>query len=96
MLRRGSDSSISVTFAEGISWFSFDARKAFTGGTIRTLIVTINGVDKEVVVNSGADTDDTVFNFEFDVVGDGPTTIVIKPKVAGNHQTTIDNFKWKE
>lgn len=96
MLRRGSDSSIKATFPNGVFSFNFDARKAFTGGTTRTLIVSINGEEEEVVLETDGGADDTIFNFEFLVEEEEETTIILKPKTQGNHQITIDNFVWKE
>lgn len=103
MLRRGDEpSSISATINGGISSFSFDTRKAFTGNLERILKITIT--DENNVELFTMTTDVLAF-------GDGASTVVIpvskdglnitgtftiKIEVVGtgNRQITIDNFKW--
>lgn len=100
MLRRASDSFLEATFPNGLSAFSFQYRKAFTGGAIRQLEVLVNGVvystTEEFGEGSGANT--TVFTHTLTINQAGPVVVRIKNvgdvTVTANKQSTLDNIVW--
>ena len=101
MLRRASDSYIEIIFTNGLSEFSFEYRKAFTGTSARQLEVLINGENIFTTPEFGtsSDTEETVYqaslsNLEYD----GEVTLKIKNvgTTTANRQTTIDNIAWTE
>lgn len=99
MLRRASDSKLtSGTITGGISSFSLQMRKAFTGTSERQLELYINGELKGTSQIIGtSEPDPTVYLFEVnDINIDG--NIVIEIKLVGstttNRQTVIDNITW--
>lgn len=104
MLRRSDEpSTLKASFSEGLSEFSFDTRKAFTGDTQRQLKVTIEHSAGTEMFEYGEETldfsdgeDDTVINVSeenLNILGDFTLKIeVIGP--TGNRQITIDNFEW--
>ncbi len=99
MLRRGSDSHITITFANGLSALSFEFRKAFSGGDYRELEIYINDVLvlSPKLIDVAGDHQTKTFLVELeDLTYEGEVIVKIKPKVSGNHQTTVDNFAWTE
>lgn len=96
MFRRGSDSYLEATFPNGIFDFSFDIRKAFTGGTTRDVEVYLNGdlYATERFAEADRETDVYTFKYVLDIIEE--VTIKLKPKVSGGHQMTVDNFIWRE
>jgi hypothetical protein len=98
MLRRASDSYLEATLPGGVGEFSFQYRKAFTGGSERQLELLVNGVaittSSAFGATSGAET--TVYNFSHTVNQPGNVTIRIKNvgSSSTNKQTTIDNITW--
>lgn len=103
MLRYGS-SFIQTTVQGGMTAFSLDFAKAFTGASVRQIkVVLTNGTDtltflgEEFGTVSGADA--TVRNLEaigFEITG--TITVTITQNFAStdtsSRQTNIDNFKW--
>lgn len=108
ILRRADEpSSLTGTFANGLKWFSFEYRKAFTGNNTRNYQVIVE--DETGVLYTGtiekqfaSGVDNTVYTFEVDLealgkIATGTVTVTIKAIGAtGNQQLTIDNFKWIE
>lgn len=98
MLRRASDSSLSGTISNGVGSFTFQYRKAFTGGNVRQLEVYANGVvvgtTPEFGEGSGEQTE--VYTFTVPINIDGEVIIKIKGvgETDANRQTTIDNIEW--
>lgn len=100
MLRRPSDSYLEATFPNGLSAFSFQYRKAFTGGAARQLEVLVNGevfsTTEEFGEGSGADA--TVYTHTLTINQAGPITVRIKgvgdATITQNRQTTLDNIVW--
>ena len=99
MLRRASDSYLSVTIPSGVGNFSFDYRKAFTGASPRQLELLVNGVSvgmtPEFGTISGTD-ETTVYNFNYDVNTASSVTLTIKNigSSTTNKQAVIDNILW--
>ena len=97
MLRRASDSYIQITFSNGLSAFSFDYTKAFTGGSDRILEVKINDAVVFTSENFGGST--IVYQTSLtDLEYTGNVVVIIKLQGATttNRQTTIDNISWTE
>lgn len=103
MLRRGDEpSSISATISGGISSFSFETRKAFTGDTDRILKITItdeNNVElftmTTPVLAFGSGGSTVVIPVSKEGLNiTGTFTIKIEVIGTGNRQIVIDNFKW--
>lgn len=103
MLRRGDEpSSISATITGGISSFSFDTRKAYTGNSERILKITItdeNNVELFTMTTPALAFGDGGSTVVIPVSKDGLNitgTFTIKIEVigTGNRQIVIDNFKW--
>jgi len=98
ILRRPNEpSSLEWTISDGVGILTFDARKAFTGGSNnRQLEVLVNGTSvwiSPTFGTSGADT--TVHNFSVPINEQGSTTIKIQLVGSnGNRQVTIDNISW--
>lgn len=99
MLRRVAEgSSLSATFTTGISSFSFEYRKAFTGtgNRLYSVDVTNNGETTTYVIppfGSASGADATVRTFELTGLNLlGETTIRIY--ATGTTQATFDNFSW--
>jgi hypothetical protein len=102
VLRRSDEpSSISATFNNGISAFSFNYMKAFTGGRARTYSVDVvnNGETVTYVIpefGEGTGANETVHKFVYE----GPALsgeVVIKIYATGNtgnQQASFDNFEW--
>ncbi|WP_026391979.1 immunoglobulin-like domain-containing protein [Haploplasma modicum] len=106
ILRRSNDpspSSITATFANGLVDFSFDYRKAFTGGTSRkySVDITNNGETTTIVIpefGAGSGDQPQVYTFKSELLNlTGEVVIKIYATGAdGNQQATFDNFKWTE
>ncbi|MFY0483846.1 T9SS type A sorting domain-containing protein [Flavobacterium sp. PLA-1-15] len=100
MLRRPSDSYLEATYPNGLSSFSFQFRKAFTGGAIRQLEVLVNGevVSTTQEFGEGAGADATVYTHSLTINQAGPVTVRIKcvgdATITANRQTTLDNIVW--
>lgn len=100
MLRRPSDSYIEATFPLGLSSFSFQYRKAFTGGAIRQLEISINGVVNSTTpeFGEGSGALETIFTHTLTINQAGPVVIRIRPvgevTITANKQVSIDNIVW--
>ncbi|HLV23716.1 MAG TPA: T9SS type A sorting domain-containing protein [Moheibacter sp.] len=98
MLRRASDSYLEATFELGVGEFTFEYRKAFTGGNERQLELIVNGeqVATTPVFGAGSGEDPTVHTFTHTLNIAGPVLIQIKNvgTSADNRQTVIDNISW--
>ncbi|NLN32034.1 MAG: T9SS type A sorting domain-containing protein [Flavobacteriaceae bacterium] len=98
MLRRASDSYLEATFEAGVGTFSFEYRKAFTGGNERQLEIIVNGeqVATTPVFGAGNGEDPTVHTFTHTLNIEGPVTLRIKNlgETDVNRQAVIDNISW--
>lgn len=98
MLRNAKDSYLEATISGGIGTFSFDYRKAFTGGNDRQLELIVNGVQVATtpVFGAGSGEDPTVHTFTHTLNIEGPVTIRIKNvgETDANRQAVIDNISW--
>ncbi|MBA5629641.1 T9SS type A sorting domain-containing protein [Moheibacter lacus] len=98
MLRRASDSYLETTLTSGVGEFSFEYRKAFTGGNERQLELIVNGtqVATTEVFGDESGEDPTVHTFSFTINFSGETVIRIKNvgETTSNRQTVIDNISW--
>lgn len=98
MLRRALDSYLEATIPAGAGVFSFEYRKAFTGGNERQLELIVNGVQVATtpIFGTGSGEDTTVYTFTY--VMDTTEEVVIRIKNVGetdaNRQTVIDNINW--
>jgi hypothetical protein len=97
LLRRVSSDSkiVSMPIPGGISRFSVDLRKAFTGSGVRQVELFINGVSYGTSIEFGAGSglDDTVHKFEvtdINVAGE----VVIELRNISASQMVIDNLSW--
>ena len=88
-----SNGTAKITFANGIGNLKFQYRKAFTGGTARSIQVSVNGaiVDTTPAFGSGSGAQTTIYNYSLDINESG--NVVVEVKVLGA-QTTLDNFVW--
>ncbi|MFN4197867.1 MAG: T9SS type A sorting domain-containing protein [Flavobacterium sp.] len=98
LLRRASDSFLETTLNGGVGTFSFQYRKAFTGGADRQLEILVNNVQigtTPVFGNSTGD-DPTVYNFSVEIDAIAPVTIRIKNvgSTTTNRHIVIDNIVW--
>lgn len=104
MLRRASDSRlISENISGGVGNFSFEFRKAFTGGAERQLEVIFNeGEPNEqifttIAFGTIAGTDETdvyIFDEDVNIGGNFSVTIKLTGSATTNRQTVIDNISW--
>lgn len=100
MLRRSDEpSSVEFVIPNGVGSFTFDYRKAFTGGSNnRALAVIVDGVELSVTPTFGSSgTDATVFTSTTAVNKAGAVTVKITYPAGtsgGNKQITIDNVSW--
>ncbi len=98
VLRRPSTSYLEATFPNGLSSFSFQYRKAFTGGSVRQLEVLVNGVSAGTTAEFGSGTGEitTVFSYSAPINQTGAVTVRIKNvgDIDQNRQSTIDNIVW--
>lgn len=102
LLRRADEpSSLEATFSEGISSFSFQYRKAYTGTTARTYEVHIIQGETTVIhtipsFGGGIAGDDTIFTFSLTGLNlKGNVTIkIVAVGANGNQQAVFDNFIW--
>ncbi len=98
LLRRASDSFLETTIPAGVGTFSFEYRKAYTGGSERQLELLIDGVQVATTPGFGSGTGDdpTVYAFSYDL--NTETSVVVRIKLTGNtttnRHTTIDNITW--
>src|SRR5690554_1727536 len=101
ILRRNDEpSSLSATFQNGVGSFSFEYRKAFTGGTTRKYNVSVTDKVGSTITyeipsfggGSGEDATVHVFTKTLNMPGE----VTIRIYAASNAQMTIDNFKWNE
>src|SRR5690606_23701945 len=98
MLRRASDSYLEATIPAGAGVFSFEYRKAFTGGNERQLELIVDGeqVATTPIFGTGSGEDPTVYTFSFAL--NTTEDVVIRIKNIGetdvNRQTVIDNISW--
>ncbi len=97
MLRRDTENSriFSDPVAGGISSFSVDMRKGFTGTSVRQLELFINGQSKGLSQTFGTATgaDPTIHNFTVNNINVSGN-VVIELRVIGKGQVTIDNLSW--
>ncbi len=102
MLRRASDSKLeSGPIPGGISSFTMNMRKAFTGATTRQLELYINGdlVATSQQFGTGSGADETIHVFEVNNINiAGSFTIMIKcvGSSENNSQVTIDDISWTQ
>lgn len=100
MLRRSDEpSSVEFVIPNGVGEFTFEYRKAFTGGTNnRVLAVLVDGVETTVTPTFGnAGEDATVHTSTTAVNKTGSVTIKITypaGTATGNKQITVDNVSW--
>lgn len=82
-----------ITFTNGVGLFKFQYRKAFTGGTARSIQLTVDGtvVDTTTTFGSGTGAQANIYDYSFSV--NKPGNVVVEVKVLGA-QTTLDNFEW--
>lgn len=98
MLRRALDSYLEATIPAGAGVFSFEYRKAFTGGNERQLELIVNGVQVATtpVFGDVSGEDPTIYTFTY--VLNTTEEVVIRIKNVGetdaNRQTVIDNINW--
>ncbi|MCZ2085789.1 MAG: hypothetical protein LC112_16085, partial [Flavobacteriales bacterium] len=85
--------TVKITFVNGIGNLKFQYRKAFTGGTPRSIQVSVNGVIKNTTAafGSGSGAQATIYDYSLDINESG--NVVVEVKVLGG-QTTLDNFVW--
>lgn len=98
MLRRASDSYLTVTIPSGVGNFSFDYRKAYTGGNARQLELIIDGtsVGMTPVFGNVSGEDPIIYNFDYDINTSASVVILIKNigTTSTNRQTVVDNILW--
>ncbi|TXD34284.1 hypothetical protein FRC98_19015 [Lujinxingia vulgaris] len=95
VLLRSGTGRITVTLPHGVDRIAFEYRKAYEGGSSRTIEVRVNGqvVATTPSFGSGSGVDDTVYTLEADNLGiTGEAQVEIRNLGA---QTTIDNFVWE-
>lgn len=98
LLRRASDGFLEATLPAGVGVFSFEYRKAYTGGNARQLELIVNGTSvatTEIFGNtSGEDT--TVYTFSYELNTEESTLVRIKltGEEITNRHVTIDNISW--
>ncbi len=100
MLRRSDEPSyVEFIIPNGVGQFSFNYRKAFTGGTNnRVLAVFVNGVQQATTPTFGAAGADATINYFVTTINQaGPVTVRISyptGTATGNKQVTVDNVAW--
>ena len=98
LLRRASDSYLEATIPAGVGVFSFEYRKAYTGGNERQLELMVDGVQVAVtpVFGAGSGEDPTVYTFSYEMNTETSTLVRIKltGETTTNRHTTIDNIAW--
>ncbi|MCB5228980.1 MAG: T9SS type A sorting domain-containing protein [Candidatus Cloacimonetes bacterium] len=98
ILRRPSDAYLEATISGGIGNFSFQYRKAETGGNPRQLELYVNGdvVWTSSVFGNFSGADATIYTMTEDVDVAGDVTIKIKNvgTYDTNRHSTIDNISW--
>lgn len=94
MLRKASDSFIEITVPNGFVSLEFDYRKAFTGGTERKLVISINGEAVHTTPGFGSGSGEQTEVHKLNFAGDYEGNTVIRISVTGDSmQTTIGNLK---
>ncbi|MEC5395478.1 T9SS type A sorting domain-containing protein [Bergeyella sp. RCAD1439] len=100
MLRRSDEpSSVEFTIPNGVGDFTFEYRKAFTGGNERKLAVLVDGEEVKQTpafgAGSGAASDVYKETVTINKVGEVKVKITYPQGTAtGNRQVTIDNVSW--
>lgn len=101
MLRRSDEpSSVEFVIPNGVGEFTFKYRKAFTGGSDRTLAIVVDGVQQEPVIGpfgGGAGADATVYTSKVVINKTGAVSVKITYPTGtktGNKQVTIDDVSW--
>ena len=98
LLRRASDSFLEATIPAGVGVFSFEYRKAYTGGNERQLELLVDGVQVATTpaFGAGSGADDTVYTFTHTL--NTEESVVVRIKLTGtadnNRHATIDNISW--
>ncbi|MET3730829.1 T9SS type A sorting domain-containing protein [Moheibacter stercoris] len=98
LLRRASDSFLETTIPAGVGTFSFEYRKAYTGGAARQLEFIVDGeiVGTTEVFGEGSGEQTTVYTFTHEINSEEP--VVVRIKLSGeestNRHATIDNISW--
>lgn len=98
LLRRASDSFLETTVPASVGTFSFEYRKAYTGGSERQLEFMVNGTQVAVTpaFGAGSGVDETVYTFSFTLNTTAATLVRIKltGEETTNRHATIDNISW--
>ena len=98
IMLRYANSYLEATLPNGFGSFSFQYRKAFTGGSERQLELLVNGVQVAVSPTFGSVTgaEATIYDFTYNVNTTGPVTVKIKNVGSGttNKQIVVDNIQW--
>jgi hypothetical protein len=82
-----------VTFSNGVGTLSFQYKKAFTGGTTRTVQLYVNGtmVNETAGFGTGNGGQDTVYNYSYAINSTAAVTVRV---AATGAQVSVDNFAW--
>ncbi len=90
---RNGEGGQTITFPNGVGTLSFQYRKAFTGGSTRTIELYVDGaqVDATPGFGTGSGSQTTVYNFSYDI--NSSNSVVVKIAATGA-QVSIDNFSW--
>lgn len=85
--------TVTITFPNGIGDLKFQYMKAFTGGTARSIQVSVDGavVNTTATFGSGSGAQTTVYDYSYSI--NKATSTVVEVKVLGA-QTSLDNFSW--
>jgi len=104
MFRRVTEpSSITMTYPSGLSQFSFQYRKAFTGGTARKMKIFVNDelVEETAEYGAGSGANATVYTYTMPVptisLIDNTNAVTVRIEISStgsSSQTTIDNIIW--
>jgi len=104
MFRRVAEpSSITMTYPSGLSQFSFQYRKAFTGGTARKMKIFVNEelVEETAEYGAGSGVNATVNTYTMPVstisLIDNTNAVTVRIEISSTgagSQTTIDNIIW--
>lgn len=95
LIFKSNTGSAEFVIPDGVGTFTFEYRKAYTGGNNnRSLSISVDGVQVAVTPTFGeAGTDATVHSFTYDVNKEG--SVSVKISNVGT-QVTIDNVVWTE
>lgn len=82
-----------ITFSNGVGTLNFQYKKAFTGGTTRTIELYVNGtkVDETSGFGTGSGGQSTIYNYSYTINDANSVTVKI---MATGAQVSIDNFSW--